>query len=417
MKLTQEQQLVLDEVKNLVGEHKQNIDPKLKELENQVSSVAEQVGALIVGGGGAPSSHGDAERLNQFNALLRDTHGKGAPELNAREFSDYQSAMEKYLRYGAAALDNTDVRAALSVGSDPSGGYTVIPQTDPVPRERLFRTSPKRAVAAQQTITQGGSFEFPVDTGEFGFGWVDENETRSETDETSFAFHTIYARELYALVPITQRLLDDSAIDLGGYVERKLDSRFQRAENAAFVSGDGIKKPRGFLDYTVSTNDDTTRTWGEIEYIPTGASGAFPTISGSSADDASALYDAKAALHSELRAGAVWAMNSTTLAMVEKLRDANGNALVRSTLDEATPERLLGFPIVVMEDMPDPGANSLSIAFANFGEAYQIVDKPGVRVLRDPYTSKGKTKVYAYKRVGGDVANFDAIKLIRFATS
>jgi len=401
----------VDEITDLVKQR----DRRLDDLERQANDNSEALANMTFGGGGGRGVN--SERLDQFNALLQNLHGKDAPRLTSSQLAEHEAAYASYLRHGQSALDKTDIRNALSVGSDPSGGYTVLPQTDPVPRERLFRTSPMRAVAAQQTITRGGSFEFISDTGEFGSGWVDEDETRSETAETSLAFHTINANEVYALVPITQRLLDDSAIDLGAYVERKLMGKFQRAENSAFVSGDGVKKPRGFLDYTISTNDDTSRTWGEIEYIPSGASGGFPSVSGSTADDPAALYDCKAALHSELRAGAVWAMNSTTLAAVEKLRDANGNPLVRTTLDEATPERLLGFPVVIMEDMPDPAANSLSICFANFEEAYQIVDKPNVRVLRDPFTTKGRTKIYAYKRVGGAVANFDAVKLLRFSVS
>jgi HK97 family phage major capsid protein len=410
-----EQQAVIDVIKK----DREATEKRLNDLQQLADQHAESIGNLIVGGSGSRDVSGsDSERLAVFNALLLDRHGADAPQLNAIGLQAYQNAMGKYLRFGQAALDSQEYRAALSVGSDPAGGYTVLPTTDPVPRERLFRTSPMRAVASQQTITMGGSFEFPVDVGDFGSGWVGELEARPETDDSSFAFHTIYAREVYALVPITQRLLDDSAIDIGAYVERKLGGKFTRAENAGFVSGDGIARPRGFLDHDISTDGDTSRTWGEVQYIATGASADFPTLSGMShAKDFAALYDAKAALHAELRSGAVWSMNSTTLAFLEKKVDQDGRSIIRPSMDAATPERLLGHDIVIMEDMPDIASNSLSIAFANFAEGYQIVDKPGIRVLRDPYTTKGKVKVYAYKRVGGDISNFDAIKLIRFSAS
>ena len=118
-----------------------------------------------------------------------------------------------------------------------------------------------------------------------------------------------------------------------------------------------------------------------------------------------------------LRANAVWVMNSATLAAIEKLRNADGDSLLRQSLDAATPERLLGYPVITAEDMPDIGADSFSIAFGNFSEAYLIVEKPGIRVLRDPYTQKGRVRFYCYRRVGGAVVNWQAIKLLKFSAS
>lgn len=385
---------------------------ELSRLEKACNEALRQIGRLTVGG--IHSSPEAAERrLQVLNQAIAE---RGGNQLSYADLDLYDTAIAAYLRHGQPALDRQDVRAALSVGSDPAGGYLVIDDKDPVPREKLYRTSPMRALASVQPVA-GGAFEGVLEAGDFGSGWVGELDARPETASGTFAEFRIVAHEQYALVPVTQRLLDDAAIDVAGYVVSRLDAKFLRTENAAFVSGDGSSKPRGFLTYPTSTQADDVRPLGTLQYIPVGASGAFPMISGSAAHDVGALYDLKGSLHAELRAGAVWAMNSATLAAIEKLRDADGNSLLRTGLDAATPERLLGYPVVVFEDMPDIAVDSLSIAFANFAVAYQIVEKPGVRVLRDPYTQKGKVQFYAYRRVGGDVTNFDAIKLLKFSAS
>ena len=417
---------VVDEVRSALDEFTTSHKGALAAIRDDVSSLREfsdeqarKLAYLELGGVLSGESDATAQRVDVFNALMTAVRGPASPQLSLGEYRAYREALQFYYRHGQAALDQGEIRATLQVGSDPSGGYTVIPEVDPQPREKLFRTSPMRAIADQLTI-MGGEFEGLHETGEFGFGWVGENDTRSETDEGTLAAFRIPARELYALVPVTQRLLDDSAIDFGAWVERRLSQRFIRGENAAFVNGDGVLKPRGFLDYSAAavTTADATRDWGKLQYVASGAAGGFPAVSGiPGSSDPGALYTIKAALHSEYRADAVWAMNSSTLALMEGLKDGNGRPLMRSSLDTATPDRLLGYPVVIMEDMPDPASDAFSLAFGNFGVGYQIVDKPGIRVLRDPYTTKGKVKFYAYKRVGGDVVNFDAIKLMKFATS
>jgi len=407
---------VANELHTSFSEFKNSTKAEIEQVRDAIDETNRRVGRLTVGGAGDDGQ--SDKKLAMFNAALREKHGTAAAPLNPREFSNYTKAVSAYFRHGQGALDNLDVRAALSVGSDPAGGYLVIDDKDPMPREKLFRTSPMRAVASVITVT-GGAYEGLLEDGDFGFGWVGENDTRDETDTGTLAQFTIAAQELFALVPVTQRLIDDAAIDIAAYVTGRVDRRFQRGENAAFAVGDGNLKPRGFLDYrtTATTQADGVRSLGVLQYVPTGAAGAFPTVSGSTASDVGCLYDLKAALHSELRAGAVWAMNSTTFATVEKLKDADGNSLIRRSLDTATPERLLGYPVVIMEDMPDVASDSFSIAFGNFETGYQIVEKPGVRVLRDPFTTKGRVKFYAYKRVGGDVVNSAALKLLKFAAS
>jgi HK97 family phage major capsid protein len=385
---------------------------ELSRLEKACNEALRQIGRLTVGGiHSAPEAA--ERRLQVLNQAIAE---RGGNQLSYADLERYDEAVGLYFRHGQAALDRGDIRAALSVASDPSGGYLVVDDKDPVPREKLYRTSPMRALASVQPVA-GGAFEGVLETGDYGAGWTGELDARTETASGTFAEFRIVAQEQYALVPVTQRLLDDAAIDVSAYVVSRLDAKFLRTENAAFVSGDGNLKPRGFLTYPTSTQADDVRPLGTLQHIPSGAPGGFPIDGTSSIQIISSLYDAKASLHSELRAGAVWAMNSATFAHLEKLRDADGHSLLNQPLGPATPERLLGYPVFIFEDMPDIAVDSLSIAFANFAVAYQIVEKPGVRVLRDPYTQKGKVQFYAYRRVGGDVVDWSAIKLIKFSES
>ena len=404
---------VADRIFAAIEKTESDLSKRIDQISAGTDDALRQIGRMSVGGLGTAAPENTERRLVAFNAALGE---RGGQQLSYSDLQRYDTAVSAYLRFGQTALDRQDIRAELSVGSDPAGGYLVIDDKDPTPREKLFRTSPMRALASVQQVS-GGAFEGVLEDGDYGAGWVGELDARPETAAGTLAEFRIVAQEQYALVPVTQRLLDDAAIDVAGYVVSRLDSKFMRTENAAFVSGDGSGKPRGFLTYPTSTQADDVRPLGTLQYIPVGASGAFPTISGSTAHDVGALYDVKASLHSELRAGAVWAMNSSTLATIEKLRDADGNSLLRQGLDAATPERLLGYPVVVFEDMPDIAADSFSIAFGNFMVAYQIVEKPAVRVLRDPFTTKGRVQFYAYRRVGGDVVNWQAIKLLKFSAS
>ncbi len=407
----------LSEFQAAHGARLATLDARVESIAALTDTMARNLGRLTVGGGGTEID-ANANRLRVFNATMRHTRGGVSDDLSGEQWREYQSALSNYFRYGQSAIERPGVQASLSVGSDPEGGYTVIPTRDPQPRERLFRTSPMRALADVIDITSG-TFEGVHETSEPDCGWVGETEARPETDGGKLAAFKIDADEVYANVPLTQRLLDDSSIDIGAYVESRMDRRFRRAENSGFVNGDGTKKPRGFLHYAAAavTDADATRPWGKLQYVVTGFAGGFPKIGATQADNPNALFDVKAALHAELRADAVWAMNSATFALVEKLKDAEGRFLVRQSLDGASPDRLIGYPVVIFEDMPDPSENSFSIAFGNFGIGYQIIDKPGIRVLRDPYTTKGRVKFYGYKRTGGDVVNFDAIKLLKFGTA
>jgi len=409
-------QQIANDLKAFIKKDKDKTNKDINELKNASDRNARTIARLSLSGGSSDQQNILNTRLEVFNLLLKEKLGSSAPVLDHKQFEDYRNAASEYYRFGQSALDQADIRSALSVGSDPAGGYTALPDVDPMPRERKYKTSPMRAIANEITTT-AGSYEGIYEGDDVGFGWVGEQGDRNDTGEGNFNAFKIDAEELYALIPVTQRLLDDSSIDMGIYIESRIGRRFRRGENASFVLGNGILKPRGFLDYkdTSVTTVDSSREWGVLQHVVTGAAGGFPKIGATEADDVNALYDIKAALNAELKDEAVWAMNSTTFSLIEKLRDADGRSYVRQSLDKATPNQLLGFEVVIFEDMPDVASDSYSIAFGNFMVGYQIIDKPGIRILRDPYTTKGKVKFYAYKRVGGDVVDFDAIKLLKFS--
>ena len=221
---------------------------------------------------------------------------------------------------------------------------------------------------------------------------------------------SIPLHELAALPKASQRLLDDSAFDVEGWLAERIADKFSRAEGASFIAGDGVDKPTGILNYTAVDND--TWSWGNLGYVPTGAAGDF-----NSTDPADAIVDLVYALGARYRANGTFVMNSKTAGAVRKMKDADGRFLWSDGLAAGERARLIGYPVLIAEDMPDTAADSLSIAFGDFRAGYTIAERPDLRILRDPYSAKPHVVFHATKRVGGDVSNFAAIKLLKFAVS
>lgn len=330
-------------------------------------------------------------------------------------YLDYCAALPQFLRRGMA-MNDPKFLAAMSVGSESDGGVWVTGQMMTTVIKRLFETSPIRSIAEVITITTD-SVTWPNDTNDgTSGGWVGETATRGETNTPQVGDQTIYVREQFAMPIVTQKLLDMATVNVEQWLAMKIADKLARTENTAFVSGDGIAKPRGFLDYKTAalTTDDSARVWGILQYVASGAAGAFPTLS-DGASDPDRLIDLVAKLNPAYRAGASWVMSRATEAAIRKLKDGDGNYFIGTITNAAVGFQLLGFPIVTAEDMPALASDSYSVAFGNFREGYQIVDGRGIRVLRDNLTTKGKVKFYTTKWTGGDVKNFDAIKLMKFA--
>lgn len=329
----------------------------------------------------------------------------------------------------AAYIEEHPEMKALAVSDDTQGGFMVHADLTGRIVKRIFETSPIRQYASVATISTD-ALEGPKDFDEAAAQWVSEQGARGQTANPKIGMWRIPTHEIFAQPAATQKLLDDAAWDSEAWLAAKIADKFARTENNAFVIGDGNGKPKGFLaETTISdasnasvTNDGTYLSQQKIGYLPTGVADDFAAVPTSSAPTAqgNVLVDAVYALKSQYRdmAGTAWAMHRTTIGRVRKLQDAFGQYIWQPGLGLGQPSTILGFPVAEFNDMPIIGAtNKYAIAFANWKEAYQIVDRIGIRVLRDPFSAKPFILFYTTKRVGGQTLNHEAIKLIKFATT
>ena len=321
----------------------------------------------------------------------------------------HKAAFETYVRKGeTATLANLEAKA-LSTGSNPDGGYLVPAETERAVMQALKDISPIRAIAGVRQVS-GAVYKKPFSTTGFGTGWVGETAARPETTTSTLAELTFPTMELYAMPAATGSLLDDSAVNIDEWIAEEVRAAFAEQEAAAFVNGNGTNKPRGFLDYPKIANAGWT--WGNIGYLATGVSGGF-----AASNPSDQLIDLVYAVRSGYRANAHWVMNRSTQAEIRKLKDADGNYIWQPAAQPGAAPTLMGFQIAEAEDMPDIAANSYGLAFGDFARGYLIVDRVGIRILRDPYSAKPYVLFYTTKRVGGGVQDFDAIKLLKFGTA
>ena len=241
-----------------------------------------------------------------------------------------------------------------------------------------------------------------------GTGWVGETAARPETTTPTLAELSFPTMELYAMPAATSALLDDSAVNIDEWIADEVRVAFAEQEGTAFVSGNGVNKPRGFLDYPKIAN--ASWTWGNVGFITTGVAGAFPA-----SNPTDKLIDLAYSIKSAYRANAHFVMSRATQAAIRKFKDADGNYIWQPAQRPGEAPTLLGHPVAESEDMPAIAADSHSIAFGDFRRGYLVVDRVGIRILRDPYSSKPYVLFYTTKRVGGGVQDFGAIKLLKFA--
>lgn len=310
----------------------------------------------------------------------------------------HRKAFAAYLRSGPPST---------AVAAD--GGYLIDPQTADTIRSMLVSTPSIRAIASVAHV-EALSFDVLIDRGEVGSGWATEAAAQAETSTPTIERISINLHELSVMPKASQRLLDDSAFDVEGWLAGKIATQFIRAESAAFVNGDGVDKPKGFLLPAKVAN--ASWTWGSLGYVPSGAAADFPTTNA-----AGCIVNLIYALAADYRTNATFVMNSKTAGAVRKMEDADGRFMWSDGLTPAEPARLMGYPVLICEDMPDIAANAYAIAFGDFASGYTIAERPDLRVLRDPFSAKPHVLFYATKRVGGDVTDFAAIKLLKFALS
>lgn len=325
--------------------------------------------------------------------------------------SEHGRAFDAYVRGGSTQglVTHNLATKAMESGTDADGGYLVPQEAESTIGAQLTILSPMRTIA---TVRQVSStvFRKPVTTDGFDAGWVAENAARPETGSVVLSELTFPTMELYAMPAATATLLDDAAVDMDMWLAGEVDAAFAQQESSAFVNGNGTTQPLGFL--SAQTVAEASWTFGKLGTISTGAAGNFPAT-----DPSEVLIDLVYALKSTYRQNATFVMNRSTQAALRKMRDADGNYIWTPPSGAGAKAALLGFPVVEMEAMPAIAANAKAIAFGDFRRGYLIVDRIGVRLLRDPYTAKPYILFYVTKRVGGGVHDFDAIKLLTFSAA
>jgi HK97 family phage major capsid protein len=331
--------------------------------------------------------------------------GKKMPEtFGYEEMKAYGAAMQTWMREGKDALSADEIKA-LSVGSDSDGGYHVTPDTSGRMVKKIYETSAMRQHASVQVITTD-SLNGTYDLEEGDAGWVSETGARSESDTPKVGVWDIPVHELYAMPKATQKLLDDAGVNIEDWLADKTASKMVRIENAAFVNGDGAGKPRGFLSYPSGTTNP-----GQIKRFGTGVDGDFAADPNGADKLLNMIYDLK----DPYRTVGKFYMNRLTTFGVRLLKDSDGRPLWQPATTAGEPSTLLGQGVVNLEDMPDyTTTDALAVAFGDMAEAYQIVERQGTRVLRDPFTNKPYVLFYTTRRVGGDVVNFEALNLLEF---
>lgn len=328
------------------------------------------------------------KKLSQeFNSFLK----KGAGSDRA-DFADYLERSGKAEEF-----------KSLSVGTDADGGFLVIPEFGGVVQTRAFEMSPVRQYATVSTIGTS-SLEIVTDSDEAGSGWVAETATRPETDTPQLGKIVIETHELFANPRATVPALEDTVVDMGAWLSGKVAEKFAREEGTAFISGDGSGKPTGILN---SVTDSTTYAGFSstaIEQIHSGSAGAF-TFAG--------LVDTQNSLKEVYQGNSIWMMKRAAFGEIMKLVDGDSRPLFNVAFDNAGVPgfTLLGRPVVFADDVPGAATDANALIYGDFRSGYHIVDRQGIRVLRDPYSAKPYIQFYTTKRVGGEVVNFEALKV------
>lgn len=385
-----EMKLKIAELAKAFGEFKTLNDERLKSIESKGFFPADKEEKLDKANDKISSLEAQIKHLE--TAMNRTNRsGAGAGEQDEKQVQ-YKAAFNSFVRKG---LEN-EVKA-MSVDSDADGGYLVPEEMSSEIVTKIFESSPMRQLASAQTISTD-SLDILEDLDEVQSGWVGETGARPVTGTPQLNMIKIPVHEIYAFPLSTQKFLDDASVNVESWLGGKVSAKFSRDEASAFVSGDGVAKPRGILSYAAGTG------YGQIEQIASG---------GASSITADALINMTLTLKEFYLSGASWLIKRETLKEIRKLKDLNGMYLWGPGLNGSAPSTLLGFPVYQAADMPALAANSLSVAFGNFKVGYQIVDRIGIRVLRDPFTQKPFVGFYTTKRVGGAVKNYEAIKIMK----
>jgi len=372
-------------------EKKGAADPLLTEKVDKINADIAQISAL-------------KKQLETLETAVAQGQlpGGGKNELD-RVKAQHKDAFAKFFRKGAeGGLRDLEVQAGLSTLSDPDGGFLVPEDYEQAIDRVALSVSAMRRLATVRTIGTD-TFKKLVNQGGASAGWVGEKGARAETNTPTLTEIAINTKEIYAMPAATQTLLDDSRVDIAGWLADEVSIEFSEQESEAFINGNGVEQPKGIAAYAMAAN--SSYVWGKVGYITSGNS--------SLVNDLDKLIDLQHALKPVYRNGAAWLMNDATLATIRKMKDGDGNYIWVPGLKDGAPDTLLGKPVEIDDNVDDIAANKYPIFFANFKRAYLIIDRQGVRVLRDPYTSKPYVLFYTTKRVGGGIVMYEAIKALK----
>lgn len=400
-----------------------DLEVKLANLNDAIEKAAESqkmiedfMAAKTAPGGSMSSKQSDefVAEVKGFNQMLRaeyQSKGRMAPmEFDGEVYANYKSGFFKLMAGTTADSLSSDERKALSAGSDPDGGYLLPESTVARTVAKIFEQSTMRQLATVQTISTD-KIEGLVDNNEADAGWVSELGARSDTSTPQLGQYEIQAYEMYAMPKISQKLIDDASMDVEGWLSMKVADKFARVEGAGFTTGNGTGKPRGLFSYTTAATGDDTRAWGQFEHVKTGTNGAFNATT-----KGDVLFDLVGAFKDSYLQRAQWLMRREARTAIRKLKGATSDLyLWEPSLQAGQPDRLLGYPVRIDQYVPALATDSLSVALGDFKEAYTIVDRIGIRTLRDPYTAKPYVVFYSTKRTGGGAVNFEAVKFLKFS--
>lgn len=347
------------------------------------------------------------QELEQLKSRLAEGQlAEKRPLLDGVKSVDGSGFVDRFVRRGIS----TDLEAKSADNSaGGAGGFTVPREIDEKIDRTLVALSPIRNIA---NVVKVGSSNYRklITTGGAPSGWVGFEAARPETSTPTFTEVVPASGELYANPAASQQMLDDAMFDVETWLANEIAVEFARAEGAAFIKGTGVNQPLGFLNSPNAATADAARPMGTLQTLGTGVAGGFAAT-----NPADKLIDLVQSLRQPYRQGAVFVMNSATAAMIRKFKTADGAFIWQQGLLAGQPSSLLGYPVIEAEDMPDVAAGSLSVAFGNFKAGYTITERAETSILRDPYTKKPYVYFYATKRVGGQVVNSEAIKLLKFA--
>ncbi len=355
-----------------------------------------------------------AEKVDRLNKAVETLSLKAlrparGGEIKSVAACEHKSAFDSYVRTGEfTGLKALELKA-LSAGSGPDGGYLAPSVTESEVLRRLSTLSPIRGIASVRQVS-AGTYKKAFSTVGTAAGWVAETAARTQTTAPTLAELSFPAMELYAMPAATQTLLDDSVVDIDQWLADEIETSFAEQESAALVNGNGTGQPKGFMNYTKVAN--ASWSWGNIGYLATGAAGAF-----AASNPSDILLDLIYALKGPFRQNGTFVLNRKTQAAIRKFKATTGEYLWSPPAAIGQPATLMGFPVVEVEEMPDIAADAYALAFGDFRRGYLVVDRMGLRILRDPYSAKPYVLFYTTKRVGGGVQDFDAIKLLKFAAS